>query len=170
MSTLLGDQLSLGRVWVWRAMAQGQLWGVDGNWKDPVSGYSLVPVSWQLWVGPSEQKWWSYLCSQMCRHSWKISSLRWYLGMECYGTGSGLGADGNPSVSGFMLRSLIHWGLTLYSLTGMACMHSKHSYLIWPALFVEGAFFLPLCISEILKMKAVALTGRTGVGSWVQES
>ena len=22
-----------------------------------------------------EQKWWSYLCSQVCQHSWEISSL-----------------------------------------------------------------------------------------------
>jgi hypothetical protein len=26
VSGLLGDQLSLGRIWVWRAVAQGQLW------------------------------------------------------------------------------------------------------------------------------------------------
>lgn len=31
VSTLLGDQFSLGGVGVWRAVAQGQLQGTDGN-------------------------------------------------------------------------------------------------------------------------------------------
>jgi hypothetical protein len=47
-----------------------QPWFVDRNRKDPVPGYSLVPVSWGFWVGPSEQKWWSYLCPQVCQPSW----------------------------------------------------------------------------------------------------
>ena len=38
-----------------------------------------------------EQKWWSYLCSQVCLHSWDISSLLAVFGMEYYGTGSALG-------------------------------------------------------------------------------
>jgi hypothetical protein len=42
---LLGDQFSPGRIWVWRAVAQGQLQGTDRNWKDPVPSCSLVPVS-----------------------------------------------------------------------------------------------------------------------------
>ena len=36
VSELLGDQFSLGGIWVWRAVAQGQLWGAEGNPKDPV--------------------------------------------------------------------------------------------------------------------------------------
>ena len=28
-------------------------WGTDRNQKDPVPGWSLVPVSWWLWEGPS---------------------------------------------------------------------------------------------------------------------
>ena len=38
----LGDQFSPGRIWVWRAVAQGQLQVADGNLKDRVSG--LVPL------------------------------------------------------------------------------------------------------------------------------
>ena len=43
-----------------------------------------------------EQKWWSYLSSQVCWHSWKINSLLTVSGYygDC-GTGSVLGADGN---------------------------------------------------------------------------
>jgi hypothetical protein len=33
VSALLGDQLSPCRIWVWIAVAQGQLWGADRNWK-----------------------------------------------------------------------------------------------------------------------------------------
>jgi hypothetical protein len=33
VSALLGDQLSPSGIWVWRAMAQSQLWGTDGNQK-----------------------------------------------------------------------------------------------------------------------------------------
>jgi hypothetical protein len=44
-SEFLGDQLSLGGIWVLSAVAQGQLWGANGNWKDPVPGCFLVPVS-----------------------------------------------------------------------------------------------------------------------------
>ena len=39
---LLGDQFSLGEIWVWRAVAQ--LWGAEGKQKDPFPGCSLVPV------------------------------------------------------------------------------------------------------------------------------
>ena len=36
VSVLLGDQFSLGGIWVWRAVAQGQLLVADRNRKDPV--------------------------------------------------------------------------------------------------------------------------------------
>jgi hypothetical protein len=52
---------------------KAQLQGADGNQNDPVPGYSSVPVSWGLQVGPSEQKWCCYLCSQS---SIKISSIK----------------------------------------------------------------------------------------------
>ena len=48
--------------------------GTDGNQKNPVPGCSFVPVFWGLWAGPSEQKWWSYLCSHVCQHSCVASS------------------------------------------------------------------------------------------------
>jgi hypothetical protein len=35
-SVLLGDQLSLGGIWIWRAVVQGLLWGADRDQKDPV--------------------------------------------------------------------------------------------------------------------------------------
>jgi hypothetical protein len=53
MSALLRDQFSPGRIWVWRAVAQGQLLCADGNWKVLVHGHSLVSVSWWLWAFPS---------------------------------------------------------------------------------------------------------------------
>ena len=45
LSELLGDQFSLGGIWVWTAVVQGQLWGADRNWKDPVPSCSLLPMS-----------------------------------------------------------------------------------------------------------------------------
>jgi hypothetical protein len=36
VSVLLGDQFSLGGIYVWRAVVQGQLWGTDRNQKDSV--------------------------------------------------------------------------------------------------------------------------------------
>jgi hypothetical protein len=49
---LLGDQFSPGGIWVWKVVAQGQLQGTDGNWRDP----ALAPVSRWLWVGHRNQK------------------------------------------------------------------------------------------------------------------
>jgi hypothetical protein len=45
MSVLLGDQLSPCGIWIWIAVAQGQLQDIDGNQKHSIPGYSLVPVS-----------------------------------------------------------------------------------------------------------------------------
>ena len=45
VSVLLGDQFTLGGIWVWRALVQGQLWCIDRDQKDPVHSCSLVPVS-----------------------------------------------------------------------------------------------------------------------------
>ena len=78
VSALLGYQFSLGGIWLWGTVAQVTP-GAEGNWKDPVPCCSLVPGSQWLLVHPSgqefEQKWWSYLCSQVCWHSWETSSL-----------------------------------------------------------------------------------------------
>jgi hypothetical protein len=45
VSVLRGDPLYPGGIWVWRAVAQGQLQGADENQKDPVPGCFLVPVT-----------------------------------------------------------------------------------------------------------------------------
>lgn len=45
VSTLLGDKLSLGGTGVWRAVAQCQIPGTDGNWKNLVPGWAMVPGS-----------------------------------------------------------------------------------------------------------------------------
>ena len=45
VSVLLGEQLSLGAMCLWRIIAQCQLWGTNGNWMNPVPDYFLVPVS-----------------------------------------------------------------------------------------------------------------------------
>jgi hypothetical protein len=52
MSVFLGYHFSTGEIWVWRAMAQGQLQGADGNQRDPVPSISLVQdlmaLNWTL--------------------------------------------------------------------------------------------------------------------------
>jgi hypothetical protein len=54
VSLLVGDQFSPGRVCLCRLVAQGQLWGTEGNRKDPIlvvhcflfsEGSSLVPLT-----------------------------------------------------------------------------------------------------------------------------
>ena len=45
VSVLLRDQFFLGGLWVWRAMAQGQLLGAEGDQKDAVPSCFLVPES-----------------------------------------------------------------------------------------------------------------------------
>lgn len=52
-------------------MAQDQLWMQTGSWKDPVSSCSCDP---RAPGGPSEQRWWSYLCSLVCLKSCETSS------------------------------------------------------------------------------------------------
>jgi hypothetical protein len=84
---LLRDQFSLGRIWVWRAVAQGQLLGADRNQKDPVPGCSLVPVSWWLWEDPSWARNLSRSGGLTCvyRCVWtpgRLALSRQYLGMS----------------------------------------------------------------------------------------
>ena len=52
VSALLGVKLSLGEIGVWIAVAQGQLWGTDGNQKNQVLSCSVVSGSSRLWAGP----------------------------------------------------------------------------------------------------------------------
>jgi hypothetical protein len=75
VSELLGDQFSPGGIWVWTAVVQVLLWSADRNQKDPAPGCPLVPVSEWLLGQEFEQKWWSYLCSQVSQHSWETNSL-----------------------------------------------------------------------------------------------
>ena len=75
VSELLGDQFSPGGIWVWTAVVQVLLWSADRNQKDPAPGCPLVPVSEWLLGQEFEQKWWSYLCSQVSQHSWETRSL-----------------------------------------------------------------------------------------------
>ena len=67
-------------------MAQGQLLGAEGNQKDPVPACSLIPVLMALGrslLGQKfEQKWWSYLCLQVCWYFWETSSLPAVFGYE----------------------------------------------------------------------------------------
>jgi hypothetical protein len=53
VSAFLENQFSSGGIWVWKAVAQGQLWCAEGNLKKPVTHCSLVTVSWSLWASPS---------------------------------------------------------------------------------------------------------------------
>ena len=42
----------------------------------------LMTLGWSLLGQEFEQKWWSYLCSQVCEHSWETSFL-----LEVFGYG-----------------------------------------------------------------------------------
>ena len=70
VSVLLGDQFSLGGIWVWRNVALGQLWVADGNQKYPVPDCCLVPVFWWLWVGPPWARNLSRNHGFTCAHRW----------------------------------------------------------------------------------------------------
>jgi hypothetical protein len=91
--------------------------GADGNQKDPVPGCFSISMSWRLWAGPSEQKWWSYQCSQVCQHSWETNSLLAVFAYEALCTGSAPGADGNQkNLHPIFNRFLILWSLTSWVL------------------------------------------------------
>ena len=104
VSELLGEQFSLGGIWVWSTMAQEQLWVhlETGRILSQAAPPFLCPEGSK--AGPSEQKWWSYLYSQACQHSWETSSLQafgygalWLRISSGYrGTGSVQDAGGNP--------------------------------------------------------------------------
>jgi hypothetical protein len=67
-----GRSFLSGRNLAWRAVTQGQLQGANGHQMSQAVLDSCVP---RFWAGPSEQKKWSYLCSQMCSHSWETGFL-----------------------------------------------------------------------------------------------
>ena len=62
VSPLLGDQLSLGQIFVWRALSLGLLWGANGNWLLHGS-CALCIAGGSLFGQVLEQKWWSHLWS-----------------------------------------------------------------------------------------------------------
>ena len=43
VSALLGDQLSHSRIWVWRAVAQGELWSLDFVGKGDILRLRILP-------------------------------------------------------------------------------------------------------------------------------
>ena len=100
VSALLGDQFYLGEIWIWRAVAQDQLWGVDWKWKDSVRGHSFVRMYWWLWEGPSWARNLSrcdgLTCALRCVSTpGRPSFSRQDLGTKSCGTGAAPGADGN---------------------------------------------------------------------------
>jgi hypothetical protein len=111
VSVLLGDQLSLGGIWVWRAVAQGQVWPQmeTGRILSHAAPWFLCPEGSQ-WVPLSRNV--GLTCAHKCFHTpqrWALSP-RWYLVMKCCGTGSAPGAD-----HGFNLTYefyLWHWLLS----------------------------------------------------------
>ena len=75
VSVLLGDQFSLGGIWVWRAVAQGQLQAQMETRRIPSQAAPQFLCSggnggWFL-LGQILEQWWSHLCSQECQHSWE---------------------------------------------------------------------------------------------------
>jgi hypothetical protein len=60
---------SAGRYLVKESFGPGSAQGADVSHKYQDQGCSSFPMSWGLWAGPSEQKWWSCLCWQVCQHS-----------------------------------------------------------------------------------------------------
>lgn len=70
--------------------------GAGGKWKDPVR-LLLGSMFWGLQAGPSEQKWWPYLCSLVCQHCWRLAfsfGRRQKLDGSLIATGS-LGPEGS---------------------------------------------------------------------------
>ena len=96
---LLGDQLSLGGIWVWRAVAQGQLWDSDRTRRSCpqmiLVSCALMALDESLLGQEFDQKWWSYLCLQVYWHSWETLSLPAVFGYGDLGTGSAPNTDGN---------------------------------------------------------------------------
>jgi hypothetical protein len=117
---LLVDQFSPGGIWVWKAVAQGQLWGADRNWKGPVLICSLVPVSWWLWAGLSWARNLSrsgcLTCTHRCVSTPGNPALSWlYLGMKNCGTVSALATEGNWKDTSIVLLNVFRKENLTYS-------------------------------------------------------
>jgi hypothetical protein len=85
-----GKNLGMRAVATWSAL--GCKWKLEGSCLRLFLGSCVLMALCRFLFGQEfEQKWWSYLISQVCQHSWEISSLQWYLGMESFSTGSALG-------------------------------------------------------------------------------
>jgi hypothetical protein len=143
-------------------VAQGQLQDADGNWKDPVPSYSMVPVSWWLLVSPSWARNLSrsggLTCAHRCFYTPRRPALsQRYLGMEHSGTGSPLGADRNwkypvPGCSSVPV-SWEFWAGPLEQnwwsyLRSQACLHSWETrpilvlFLVWSAVAQDQLWVL----------------------------
>jgi hypothetical protein len=79
--------MSLGRIWVWRAVAQGQLQCETGNRKGPVPCCSLIPVSLWLWEGPSWARNLSRIGGLTCAHTCVSTPERPALSLPVFGFG-----------------------------------------------------------------------------------
>ena len=104
VTVFLRDQFSLGGIQLWRAVVQGQLWGADRKQKNPVPGWSLVPVSWWLWTGFSWARNLKKSGSLNCTHRLActrgtLALFRHYLGMDTCVRESAPGTDRNPEGS-----------------------------------------------------------------------
>ena len=80
VSVLLGDQFSQGGIWVWRTVITGSALGCrqkpEGSCPQLILGsYVLMALGGSLLGQGFEEKWWSYLCLQVCRYSWETSSI-----------------------------------------------------------------------------------------------
>ena len=85
-STLLGEQLSPEGIWIWSAVAQDQLQAQMETRRilsPAIPWFLCSDGSGRSLLGQEfEQKWWSYLCSQVCQHSWETGSLTVVFGYE----------------------------------------------------------------------------------------
>ena len=76
VSEFLGEQFSPGLIWVWRAVAQDQLRAQTKTWRFLFLGSCVLMALGSSLLGQEfEQKWWSFLSSQVCQHSLETCSL-----------------------------------------------------------------------------------------------
>ena len=91
--SLLGDQLSLSTIWVWRTVAQGQFWAQmeTGSILSQAAPHFLFPEG-SRWVPLSRSGGLTCAHRLVSTPGRPALSWRWYLGMEHCGTGLALGA------------------------------------------------------------------------------
>ena len=110
VSALLGDHLSPGLIW--RAVAQGQF-------QDQTETGKILSQAAPLFLCPEGSRWvpLSRGSGPTCAHRHVCSPGRpspsqWFLGMECCGTGSISGTDGNQKDPAPCCSSIpVSWGL-----------------------------------------------------------